>query len=90
MKTLAATEAQNHFGELLDSAQQEPVTIHRKGQPVAVIMSVEDFERLQRFEEVEGEVRLAESLVDYRAGRTVSAESVHAEVRSRIKGHRGA
>ena len=42
MKTLTSVEAQNHFGELLDTAQREPVTITRRGRPVAVVLSPQD------------------------------------------------
>ncbi|WP_424522213.1 type II toxin-antitoxin system Phd/YefM family antitoxin, partial [Rubrivirga sp.] len=39
MTALAATEAKNHFGRLLDRAQREPVTIEKQGRPVAVMLS---------------------------------------------------
>ena len=39
LKTVSSTEAQNHFGELLDNAQPEPISITRRGHPVAVILS---------------------------------------------------
>jgi prevent-host-death family protein len=43
MKRMSSTDAKTHFGELLDMAQREPVTIHKKGRPVAVMLSVQDF-----------------------------------------------
>ena len=46
MKTLAASTAKNSFGILLDSAQQEPVTLTKKGRAVAVVLSVAEYERL--------------------------------------------
>ena len=46
MKTLTSVEAQNLFGELLDAAQREPVTITRRGRTVAVVLSAEDMEEL--------------------------------------------
>jgi prevent-host-death family protein len=42
MLTLTSVEAQNRFGELLDKAQREPVTITRRGRPVAVVLSPQD------------------------------------------------
>ncbi|MGH8191548.1 MAG: type II toxin-antitoxin system Phd/YefM family antitoxin [Rhodanobacteraceae bacterium] len=42
MKTLTSMEAQNRFGELLDAAQREPVTVTRRGRPVAIVVSIED------------------------------------------------
>lgn len=42
MKTLTSMQAQNRFGELLDAAQREPVTVTRRGRPVAFVVSPED------------------------------------------------
>ena len=39
MRTMNSEEAQNHFGELLDAAQREPVTITRRGRPVVYVVS---------------------------------------------------
>lgn len=44
MITITSVEAQNRFGQLLDTAQREPVTITRRGRPVAMLMAIEDFE----------------------------------------------
>jgi len=51
MKTLASSEAKNHFGELLDLARREPIQITKKGRNVAVVLSIEEFERLSHLEE---------------------------------------
>jgi len=46
MITLTSVEAQNRFGQLLDAAQREPVTITRHGRPAAFIVSPQDVEEL--------------------------------------------
>ena len=46
MKTMAAKEAKNEFGRLIDTARAEHVTIEKHGRPVAVVLSVEEFVRL--------------------------------------------
>jgi antitoxin Phd len=46
MRTMTSVEAQNHFGELLDAAQREPVTITRRGRPVAFMVSHQDMAEL--------------------------------------------
>lgn len=51
MKHVPAKEAKDGFGLLLDTAQREPVTIDKKGRPVAVVLSIAEFERLQALEE---------------------------------------
>ncbi len=50
MKTLGASEAKNRFGELLDLARREPVQIAKKGRNIAVVLSIEEFERLSDLE----------------------------------------
>ena len=51
MKTLGASEAKNRFGELLDLARREPIQIAKKGRNVAVVLSIEEFERLSELED---------------------------------------
>lgn len=46
MRTVSSVEAQNHFGELLDNAQREPVSITRRGRPVAFVVSSEAYRAL--------------------------------------------
>jgi len=50
MDVIAAGEAKNCFGRLLDLAQRKPVTIEKKGRPVVVVMSIEEYERLEELE----------------------------------------
>ena len=47
MKTVAATEAQERLGAILDDAQREPVVIRRQGRDVAVVLSMAEYERLR-------------------------------------------
>ncbi|MBF0196234.1 MAG: type II toxin-antitoxin system Phd/YefM family antitoxin [Planctomycetes bacterium] len=47
MVTMAAKEAKNSFGVLIDVAQREPVTVEKKGRPVAVMISKHDFDAMQ-------------------------------------------
>jgi len=39
MKTMTSLEAQNRFGELIDTSQREPVMITRRGRPVSIVIS---------------------------------------------------
>jgi len=47
MKAIAAREAKNKFGSLMDAAQREPVAIEKHGRPVAVMMSVEEYKQIK-------------------------------------------
>jgi prevent-host-death family protein len=51
MKSMTAADAKRGFGALLDAAQREPVTITKNGREVAVLVSREDFERLEALED---------------------------------------
>ena len=48
--TMTATETRIHFGEVLRrvSEGRERVIVHRSGNPIAVILSAEEYERLAR------------------------------------------
>ncbi len=47
MQTISALDAKNRFGQLIDAAQRGPVTVTKKGRPVTVMLSIEDFERMR-------------------------------------------
>ena len=51
MTTITSKEAQNHFGELIDTAQREAVTINRRGRPVAVVLSNDRYRALEALED---------------------------------------
>jgi len=47
MSTIAANEAKQSFGKMLDSAQREPVLIQKHNRPAAVVLSALEYERLR-------------------------------------------
>lgn len=46
MQVVSATEAKQTFAAVIDKAQREPVIIRKQNRDVAVIMSIEDYQRL--------------------------------------------
>jgi prevent-host-death family protein len=38
----------NHFGQLIEAAQRQPVTVTKQGRPAIVVMSTHDFESYQK------------------------------------------
>lgn len=46
MKSLTASETKNRFGMLLDWARREPVIIEKQRRQVAVMLSLEEYQRL--------------------------------------------
>lgn len=70
-KTIPAAEARTNFGTLLEKVQREPLTISKKGRPVAVLMSMDEFEAHQRLkiEQLRREVQAG--IADLKAGKVV-------------------
>jgi prevent-host-death family protein len=46
MQFVSATEAKQTFAALVEKAQREPVVIRKQNRDVAVIMSMEDYQRI--------------------------------------------
>jgi prevent-host-death family protein len=47
MSSITATNAKNRFGEVLEMARTEPVHVQKNGRDVAVIVSPEEYARMQ-------------------------------------------
>ncbi len=50
MKT-TATEMKNHFGQYLEETISQPVVIEKTGRPVAVMLSIKEYQRLTALED---------------------------------------
>ena len=48
VNTVSATEIKNRLGQYLARVVVEPVAIEKNGRPVAVLLSFEEYEQLQR------------------------------------------
>jgi antitoxin Phd len=48
MQTMPALEAKNHFGQLIEAAQRQPITVTKQGRPAVVVMSTYEFESYQK------------------------------------------
>ena len=47
MRYVSATDAKQRFAAVLDAAQREPVVIRRQKRDVAVVLSLQQYERLR-------------------------------------------
>ena len=47
MRTIGARGAKRQFGQFLDDAQRGPVQVTKKGRPVGVMLSIEQYEHLR-------------------------------------------
>lgn len=52
MEKVSATEAKNHFGNLIDKTRTGPVLIEKQGRPSAVLISPEDYARFEAIEDM--------------------------------------
>ena len=94
MRSMTANDAKKHFGELLDTARREPVSIHKHGRPVTVMMSVEDFNDYQQAQRnrLKDELQIGLAQLDREEGAVVDAtglddmmDTLKAEGRKRIE-----
>lgn len=51
MRGAAATDVKNKFGQMLETVMAEPIAIEKKGRPVAVMMSIAEYQRLVEIED---------------------------------------
>lgn len=70
MVTKTSAEAQNQFGQLLDTVQREPVAITRHGRTAAFIVSPRDMEEL-----MSAKARRSAALKDLEAWRKMARKS---------------
>ena len=77
MKTADATQVKNHFGMYVETALREPVLIRKSGREVAVILSVEEYQRLAALEDHWWAAEAAEAERDGYVGPQYSREFLH-------------
>ncbi len=68
MKTMAAKDAKNRFGQLIDDAQRQPVTVEKNGRPFVVVQSYEDFQMSQQLKMVSLRAAIDEARAEYDEG----------------------
>ena len=52
MKTVTAADAKNKWDQILISAIREPVMVQKNNRTVAVVVSIEEYMRLTKFEDI--------------------------------------
>ena len=75
MDTLSANEAKTQFGDLLLKAQRAPIQINKNGKPVAVIVSMDEYESIEALKLRLLQSRVAQAKADIEAGNTIDGES---------------
>ena len=80
MDALSANEAKTHFGDMLLKAQRAPVQINKNGKPVAVVLSVEEYESIEALKLRLLQSRVMQAMADIEAGSLVDGESFFDEL----------
>ena len=75
MDALTANEAKTHFGDMLLKAQRAPIQINKNGKPVAVVISMDEYENIEALKLRLLQSRVAQAKADIEAGNTVDGES---------------
>lgn len=82
MKSLSANEAKTHFGDMLLKAQRSPLQINKNGKPVAVILSMEEYESIEALKLRLLQVRAAQAKADIASGNLTDGEAFFDELES--------
>ena len=80
MDALSANEAKTHFGDMLLKAQRAPVQINKNGKPVAVVLSVEEYESIEALKLRLLQSRVMQAMADIEAGSLADGESFFDEL----------
>ena len=75
MDALSANEAKTQFGEMLLKAQRAPIQINKNGKPVAVVISMEEYESIEALKLRLLQARAAQAKADIEAGNTTDGDS---------------
>ena len=62
MIDIPIAEAHNRLSALLKKVQKNPIMLTRRGKPVGVLLSPEEYERLRQFEAYNQVMRISHSL----------------------------
>ena len=79
---ISVAEAHNRLSRWLKKVQEEPITITRRGKPVGVIISPEEYERLRKVAAYLDLLRLSQSLSE----RGLTAEELYTASREELEG----
>jgi len=82
MDALTANQAKTQFGDLLLRVQREPVLISRNGKPAAVVISAEEYERIEQLKQQALQSRARQARDDIAAGNLTDGEAFFDDLES--------
>lgn len=84
MPVLSASDAKREFGDVLLKAQKSPVRINKNGKPVAVVVSIAEYEQLEAYREEHLKAEIDAGIADLEAGNVSDGVEVLKRLRERI------
>lgn len=75
METLSANYAKTQFGDMLLKAQRAPIQINKNGKPVAVVISMEEYESIEALKLRFLQTRAIQAKVDIEGGNIKDGDS---------------
>ena len=85
MEMLNASDAKREFGEMLLKSQHAPVGINKNGKPVAVVVSIKEYEELELLKVYKLKMLLQEGINDLQSGKISDGNEVFKRLRKRIQ-----
>ncbi|TDB47919.1 type II toxin-antitoxin system Phd/YefM family antitoxin [Photorhabdus luminescens] len=82
MDAFSANKAKTQFGDMLLKAQFAPIQINKNGNPVAVVISIDEYENIEALKLRLLQSRAAQTKADIRANNTVDGEVFFNELES--------
>ncbi|MDE9436487.1 type II toxin-antitoxin system Phd/YefM family antitoxin [Xenorhabdus bovienii] len=80
MNALSANEAKTHFGDMILKAQQAPIQINKNGKPVAVVISMDEYQSIEMLKLQLLQARAAQAKVDMEAGKLTNGDAFFDEL----------
>ena len=74
MQALTANDAKTQFGDMLLKAQREPVQINKNGKPVAVVISMDEYQQMEEVKFALLQERAARAKLDIENGNLVEGK----------------
>ncbi|MDW8844973.1 type II toxin-antitoxin system Phd/YefM family antitoxin [Erwinia pyri] len=80
MLSFTANQAKTQFGELINKAQREPVSITKNGKPSVVVISADDYQLIEQMKMEQLRSKLARSIAQVEAGKVRDVDDVFDEL----------
>lgn len=82
MLALSANEAKTQFGDMLMKVQRAPIQINKNGKPVAVVISVDEYQSIETLKLHLLQTRAVKAIEDINTGNTIDGEQFFSELES--------